>query len=163
MIISIAIQCYHFFSFVKQNFYLPKPSQRYRSILSASSRSLGLFGREKTYCCRTCFSKVQYKFPIFRPFIFPITIYVNPSIQVHSNNFFSEINLSVVLKFHMQHDQTSGLKNTKIQSGQESKIAADTKNSRTNKINFFFRTSWYILLKFCMAHKWHPWCSEILK
>ena len=59
----------------------------------------------------------------------------------------------MVLKFHMQHDQTAGLQNDKIQAGRESKMAAVTKNSKTNKINFFSRTTWYIWLKFCMKHK----------
>ena len=41
------------------------------------------------------------------------------------------------LKFHMQHDQTAGLQTYKSQLGRESKMAADTKNSKTIKINFF--------------------------
>ena len=43
------------------------------------------------------------------------------------------------LKFYVQHDQTPGLRNGKIQPGRESKMAADTKNSKANKINIFFR------------------------
>ena len=31
-------------------------------------------------------------------------IYVDPGIKVHSNDLFSEITASMVLKFHMQHD-----------------------------------------------------------
>ena len=58
------------------------------------------------------------------------------------------------LKFHMEHDQTAGFQNCKIGSGQESKMAAVTKNSKNNKINFFSRTIWYIWLKVCMEHKW---------
>ena len=38
------------------------------------------------------------------------------------------------LKFHMQHDQTSGLQNDKNQPGRESKMATDAKNSKTNKV-----------------------------
>ena len=43
----------------------------------------------------------------------------------------------MVLKFHMQHYQTTGLHNGKIQAGQEFKMAAVTKNSKTNKNNVF--------------------------
>ena len=43
----------------------------------------------------------------------------------------------MVLKFHMRHDQTTGLENEKIQPDQESKMAASAKNSKINKINFF--------------------------
>ena len=43
----------------------------------------------------------------------------------------------MVLKFHMQHDQTLGLQNDKILLGQESKLAANGKNSKTYNINFF--------------------------
>ena len=56
------------------------------------------------------------------------------------------------LKFHMQHDQTAGLQTCKSQSDQESKMAADTKNSQTIKINIFSRMAWYIWLKFCMYY-----------
>ena len=38
----------------------------------------------------------------------------------------------MVLKFHMQLDQTLGLQNDNIPLGQESKM----ENSKTNKINF---------------------------
>ena len=48
------------------------------------------------------------------------------------------------LKFHMQQDQTAGLQTYKRQPGQESKMAADTKNSQTMKINFFSRMARYI-------------------
>ena len=34
------------------------------------------------------------------------------------------------LKCHMQHDQTAGLQTCKCQPGGESKVAADTKNSK---------------------------------
>ena len=36
-------------------------------------------------------------------------------------------------KFHMEHDQTPGFENCKIGSGQESKMATITKNSKNNK------------------------------
>ena len=38
-------------------------------------------------------------------------IYVNPGIQVHSNDLFSETTARMVLKFHMQHDKAAGLQN----------------------------------------------------
>ena len=50
------------------------------------------------------------------------------------------------LKFHMQHDQTPRLQNSKIKSGREFKMAAFTKNSKTNKIVIFSRTDGYIWL-----------------
>ena len=56
------------------------------------------------------------------------------------------------LKFHMQYDQTAGLQTCKSQSGRESKMATDTKNSKTIKINSFSRMAWYIWLKFCMYY-----------
>ena len=36
----------------------------------------------------------------------------------------------------MQHDKTSGFQNDKIRRSQESKMAVDAKNSKTNKISF---------------------------
>ena len=56
------------------------------------------------------------------------------------------------LKFLMQHDQTSRFQNSKIQSGREFKMAAITKNSKTNKMAIFFRMAGYIWLKFCMEY-----------
>ena len=41
------------------------------------------------------------------------------------------------LKFHMQHDKTPRLQNSKIQSGREFKMAIVTKNSKTVKIAIF--------------------------
>ena len=43
------------------------------------------------------------------------------------------------LKFHMQHDQTAGLQTCKSQPGQESKTAANIKNSKTIKVIFFLQ------------------------
>ena len=53
----------------------------------------------------------------------------NLSTLVHRNGLFSETTAPMVLKFLMQHDQTSGLQNDKIPFGRESKMAADAKNS----------------------------------
>ena len=61
--------------------------------------------------CRTCFSRLRYSYPFshpsvsmfVRPYARPFTIYVDPSIYVHSNDLFSETNAPMVLKFHMWH------------------------------------------------------------
>ena len=74
--------------------------------------------------------------------------------------FFSKTTISMVLKFYMQHDQTAGLQTCKIQPGREFKVAADTKNSKTIKIIFFFiRMDLYMSIKFYMEY----WCSVISK
>ena len=51
--------------------------------------------------------------------------------------FFSKTTEAIVVKFHLKYDQTPGLQNYKFGLGQESKMAAVTKNSKTIKINFF--------------------------
>ena len=48
-----------------------------------------------------------------------------------------------VIKFHLKHDQTLGFQNYEFGLGQESKMAAVTKNSKTIKINFFSGTIRY--------------------
>ena len=55
--------------------------------------------------------------------------------------FFSKTSGPTVFKFHMEHGP--GSQNCKIGSGQISKMAAVTKNSKKNKINFFSRTAGY--------------------
>ena len=85
--------------------------------------------------------------------IFLLTFYMDRSRKVHSKDLFSEITASMNLNFHVQHDQMPGLDNDKIQLGQESKMPDNTKNSKTNKIQFFSRTAFYICLKFCTEHK----------
>ena len=62
----------------------------------------------------------------------------------HLSGLFSETTALMVLKFHMQHDQTLELQNDKITLGRGSKMAANAKNSKTNKINFFSRMARYI-------------------
>ena len=47
-------------------------------------------------------------------YVNPSNICVNPGIQVHSNDLFSYTAASMNLKFHMQHDQTPRLQNSKI-------------------------------------------------
>ena len=56
------------------------------------------------------------------------------------------------LKFHMQHDQTPRLQNSKIESGREFKMAAVTEYSKTIKIAIFSRTAWYIWLRCNMKY-----------
>ena len=62
------------------------------------------------------------------------------------NNFkqlFSKTTEAIVVKFHLKYDQTPGFQNYKFGLGQESKMAAVTKNSKTIKINFFSETIRY--------------------
>ena len=59
------------------------------------------------------------------------------------NNFkqlFSKTTEAIVVKFHLKYDQTQGFQNYKFGLGQEFKMAAVTKNSKTIKINFFSGT-----------------------
>ena len=59
------------------------------------------------------------------------------------NNIFKQLQTSfslktiasIVVKFHMEHGLTPGFQNFKIGPGQESKMAAMTKNSKNNKIH----------------------------
>ena len=46
---------------------------------------------------------------IFKIYVSPSNIYVDPSIEVHSNGLFSKTTAPDVLKFHMQHDEAAGL------------------------------------------------------
>ena len=62
-------------------------------------------------------------------------------------DLFSETTEPMVLKFHLQQDQTLGLQNDKIQGDRESKMATNAKNSKTNISIFFPRMAWYIWLK----------------
>ena len=59
----------------------------------------------------------------------------------YSSIFFYKIIAPTVLKFYMEHDLAPGSKNYKIGSGRISKMAAITKNSKNNKINYFSRTT----------------------
>ena len=74
----------------------------------------------------------------------------NSIFKTTPNNFISETIASIVVKFHMKHDQTPGFQNCKIGSGQESKMAAVTKNN--HKINFLSGTTGYIWLNFGMEY-----------
>ena len=73
----------------------------------------------------------------------------------YSNIFFYKTIRPTVLKFYIEHDLTQGSQNCKIWSGQISKVAGVTKNSKNNKINFFSGTTGYIYLKFSIEHKWN--------
>ena len=41
-------------------------------------------------------------------YVNPRKIYVNPGVQVHSNDLFSETTAPMILKFHMLHDKATG-------------------------------------------------------
>ena len=61
-----------------------------------------------------------------------LKMYVDPSkiyVDVHSNDLFSETTPSVILKFHMQHDQAARLQSDQIQALRKSKEAAVAKNN----------------------------------
>ena len=84
---------------------------------------------------------------LWRSFI-PVTYFLFTSVillqfvclkMTYLNNFkhfFSETIPPIVVKVHMKHDQTQGFQNYRIVSGQESKVATNTKNSKNNQINF---------------------------
>ena len=55
----------------------------------------------------------------------------------------------------MEHHLAPGSQNYKIGSGRISKMAAITKNSKNNKINFFSRTTGYFWLNFGMEYQWN--------
>ena len=73
----------------------------------------------------------------------------------YSNIFFYKIIAPTVLKFYMEHDLPPRSQNYKIGSGRKSKMAAITKNSKNNKINFFSRTAGYFWLNFGMEYQWN--------
>ena len=52
-------------------------------------------------------------------------------------HFFSKTTKAIDVKFHLKYDQTPGFQNYIFGLGQESKMAAITKNSKNIKINFF--------------------------
>ena len=68
----------------------------------------------------------------------------------YSNIFFYKTIAPTVLKFYMEHDLAPGSQNYKIGSGRISKMAAITKNSKNNNINFFLQNRWILL-----AEVWH--------
>ena len=73
----------------------------------------------------------------------------------YSNIFFYKTIAPTVLKFYMEHDLPPRSQNYKIGSGRISKMAAITKNSKNNKINFFSRTADYFWLNFGMEYRWN--------
>ena len=83
-------------------------------------------------------------------------------ILTSSNNFYSKSitsivgTTSIVVKFHMKHDQTPRYQNCKIGSDRESKMAAVTKIAKHNKINAFSRTLGIHVFgyKICVEHQW---------
>ena len=70
----------------------------------------------------------------------------------YSNIFFYKTIAPTVLKFYMEHDLPPRSQNYKIGLGQISEMAAITKNSKNNKINFFSRTVRYFWLNFGMEY-----------
>ena len=58
-------------------------------------------------------------------------------------HFFSKTTEAIVVNFHLKYDQTPEFQNYKSGLGQESKMAAVTKNSKTIEINFFSGTIRY--------------------
>ena len=70
----------------------------------------------------------------------------------YSNIFFYKTTGPIVLKFHTEHDLRS--LNCKIWSGRIFKMAAVTKYSKNNKINFISRTTGYFCLNFGMEYQW---------
>ena len=64
-------------------------------------------------------------------------LYLKIAYLYNLNNFFSKTTEAIVVKFHLKYDQTPGFQNYEFGLGQESKMAAVTKNSKTIKINFF--------------------------
>ena len=73
----------------------------------------------------------------------------------YSNIFFYKTTAHTVLKFYIEHDLAPGSQKYKSGSGRISKMAAITKNSKNNKINFFSRTARYFWLNFGMEYQWN--------
>ena len=73
----------------------------------------------------------------------------------YSNIFFYKTIAPRVLKFYMEHDLPLGSQNYKIGTGPISKMAAITKNSKNNEINFFSRNAEYFWLNFGMEYQWN--------
>ena len=70
-------------------------------------------------------------------------------------SFFYKTFAPTVLKFYMEHDLPPRSQNYKIGSGRISKMAAITKNSKNNNINFFSREAEYFWLNFGMEYQWN--------
>ena len=73
----------------------------------------------------------------------------------YSNIFFYKTIAPTVLKFYMEHDLSPGSQNYKTGSGRISKMAAITKKSKNNKIDFFSRTAKYFWLNYGMEYQWN--------
>ena len=73
----------------------------------------------------------------------------------YSNIFFYKIIAPTVLKFYIEHDLPPGSQNYKTGSVRIFKMAAITKNSKNNIINFFSRTVGYFWLNFGMKYQWN--------
>ena len=64
-------------------------------------------------------------------------LYLKITFKQLQTTFFSKTTDAIVVKFYLKYDQTPGFQNYKFGLGQESKMAAITKNSKNIKINFF--------------------------
>ena len=67
----------------------------------------------------------------------------------------------MVLKFHMQHDQTAGLQNDRIQLSRESKTATMAKISKTNIL--FIQKHLVYLAEILFGALVGTWFSELSK
>ena len=76
---------------------------------------------------------------------------VRRSLKTTYSNIF--IYKTTVLKFHVEHDLTQRSQNYKIGWGRIPKVAAITKNSKNNKVNFCSRTTGYIWLNVGMEYQ----------
>ena len=70
-------------------------------------------------------------------------------------SFFYKTIAPTVLKLYMEHDLPPESQNYKTGLGRISKMAAITRNSKNNKINFFSRTAEYFWLNFGMEYQWN--------
>ena len=70
-------------------------------------------------------------------------LYLKIAYLYNFKQLFSKTTEAIVVKFHLKYDQTPGFQNYEFGIGQEFKMAAVTKNSKTIKINFFSGTIRY--------------------
>ena len=63
-------------------------------------------------------------------------LYLKITYYNNFKQFFSKTTEAIVVKFHLNYDKTPGFQNYKFGLGQESRMAAVTKNSKTSKSTF---------------------------
>ena len=59
----------------------------------------------------------------------PSKIYINPGIEVHSNDLFFETTAFMIFKLYMQHDKAAALQKNKFRAARESNMASVAKNN----------------------------------